>query len=120
MKIIRLLLPFLVLFFVIFCSQQEDFVRQQKRKIEVKDVKRIDLLDDPVFSDAYAKLTKGKISARGGDLGKSVLEEQFGFTIDTAHAAKMIEANGYVTYTMLIKRDSVSNAFFENLLITVD
>lgn len=65
-------------------------------------------------------LTKGKVSARGGDLGKSALEEQFGFTIDTAQAAKMIEANGYVTYTMLIKRDSVSNAFFENLLITVD
>ena len=101
-KIIGFALPFLVLFFVISCSQQEDFVRQQNRKIEVKDVKLIDLLDDPVFSDAYAKLTKGKISARGGDLGKSVLEEQFGFTIDTAHAAKMIEANGYDILLLLI------------------
>ena len=53
-KIIGFALPFLVLFFVISCSQQEDFVRQQNRKIEVKDVKLIDLLDDPVFSDAYA------------------------------------------------------------------
>jgi hypothetical protein len=70
------------------------------------------------FSDAFNKVFK-KDKLNPSENGKTVMEEQYGFTIDSA-LIKEISSDNYTSYTFLIHREIADDSFFENLVVTLD
>lgn len=70
------------------------------------------------FHNALSKATRIK-NGRSGVNGKTVMEDQYGFVIDSTKVNEITFQN-ITTYTFLIHRDTVNTSIFENLVITLD
>jgi hypothetical protein len=77
-----------------------------------------ELSNELKFSDAFNKVFK-KDKLNPSENGKTVMEEQYGFTIDSA-LIKEISSDNYTSYTFLIHREIADDSFFENLVVTLD
>ena len=82
--------------------------------MKISHVKFNELLKDNKFSKAY-----GKVQDKRSLVGKTVMEEQYNFTI-TNGLANVISNGNNVTYTLLINRINDEENSFENLIIKVD
>ena len=82
--------------------------------MKISHVKFNELLKDNKFSKAY-----GKVQDKRSLVGKTVMEEQYNFTIPNG-LANVISNGNNVTYTLLINRINDEENSFENLIIKVD
>ncbi len=95
--------------------QKEISQKENTFQLEVKSFQELD--NDPIFNKALQSLVpikKENISSQ-----RTVMEEQYGFTIDST-TIKEITIDNLISYTMLIHRDTIDTSFFENLVITTD
>lgn len=70
------------------------------------------------FRDAFNRILKSdKLNSTKNN--KTVMEEQYGFTIDST-VIKEMSSDNYTSYTFLIHREVEDDSFFENLVVTID
>ncbi len=79
--------------------------------MKISHVKFNELLKDNKFSKAY-----GKVQDKKSLVGKTVMEEQYNFTI-ADKPVKVLEWAEGITYTILINRTIKDSTFFENLVV---
>ena len=98
------------------CNLEEEYSRKKgyQEKMKISHVKFNELLKDNKFSKAY-----GKVQDKRSLVGKTVMEEQYNFTI-TNGLANVISNGNNVNYTLLINRINDEENSFENLIIKVD
>jgi hypothetical protein len=115
-----LLLSFVSLVFV-SCELQEEAIHQHVHNSNAKlyEMKFEELMTNKRFVTSFSKLPKSKKSSTTASLGRTVMENEYGFTI-ADKPAKVIEDNGETSYTFLITRDSTDANSFENLVIQTD
>ena len=103
------------------CSQEQDLIKNQNsKKITIRQKSLDQVLNIPLFNEAYQKLVKTKHKIAKSSQARTQLEELYGFTIDSSEV-KIIELeNGTLAYNMLIVRDYISPDYFENLIIQID
>lgn len=78
-----------------------------------------ELMTNKRFVNSFSKLPKSKKSLTTATLGRTVMENEYGFTIANK-PAKVIEDSGETSYTFLITRDATDANSFENLVIQTD
>ncbi|WP_397364744.1 hypothetical protein [Olleya sp. R77988] len=81
-----------------------------------------DYKEDLKFIKSYQKLVdKDKTKNQDNILqnGRAVMEDQYGFTIDSTNI-KEVSYDNKTSYTFLIERDTVDDTFFENLVLEID
>lgn len=72
------------------------------------------------FKEAFKKVFETKKQALNSQsLLKTVMEVNYGFTIDT-NAVSIISSDKFTSYTMLIHRSVDDETFYENLVIQID
>jgi hypothetical protein len=71
------------------------------------------------FVSSFNKLPKRKALINSSLQGRTVMEEQYGFTI-TNTPARVMQVGSITSYTFHIERDSVNSTFFENLVVQND
>ena len=71
------------------------------------------------FVNSFNKLPKRKAIINSSLQGKTVMEEQYGFTI-TNTPVRVMQVGNVTSYTFHIERDSIDNTFFENLVVQND
>ena len=115
-----LLLSFIGLVFV-SCELQEEAIHQHEHNSNLKlyEMKFEELMTNKKFVNSFSKLPKSKRSITNATLGRTVMENEYGFTIANK-PAKVIENNGETSYTFLITRDTTNTDSFENLVIQTD
>jgi PBP1b-binding outer membrane lipoprotein LpoB len=91
----------------------EDAISTTK-KTSVKEIKFSELLKNQKFKNLLEKVSENSAVSR------TAFENQNGFTISNTNI-KVIETDSITSYTMLIERDSNTNAtIFENLVLQED
>lgn len=115
-----LLLSFIGLVFV-SCELQEEAIHQHEHNSNLKlyEMKFEELMTNKKFVNSFSKLPKSKRSITNATFGRTVMEDEYGFTIANK-PAKVFENNGETSYTFLITRDSTNTDSFENLVIQTD
>lgn len=100
---------------------QEDAIHKHEHDLNLKlyEMKFEELMTNKQFVNSFSKLPKTKKSINNVTLGRTVMETEYGFTIENK-PAKVIEDNGTVSYTFLITRENQSLNSFENLVIQTD
>ena len=95
------------------CNLEEEYTSKKgyQEKMKISHVKFNELLKDNKFSKAY-----GKVQDKRSLAGKTVMEEQYNFTI-ADKPVKVLEWAEGITYTILINRTLKDNTFFENLVV---
>lgn len=106
---------FIAFISIVSCEEDESHPAHPNQKTLVKEIPLDQLLKQPIFSDAYKKMSKAKLDL----LAKTSMENEYGFTIPLV-PAKVIETDSLTSYTLFIERDSVDSAFFENLVIQIN
>jgi hypothetical protein len=115
-----LLLIFIGLVFV-SCELQEEAIHQHEYNSNLKlyEMKFEELMTNKKFVNSFSKLPISKKNLTTATVGRTVMENDYGFTIANK-PAKVIENNGEISYTFLITRDSTDADSFENLVIQTD
>lgn len=115
------LLLFLIAIIMVSCELQEEAIHQHEHNSKVKlyEMKFEELMTNKRFVNSFSKLPKSKKNLTTATLGRTVMENEYGFTIANK-PAKVIEDNGETSYTFLITRDSTDANSFENLVIQTD
>lgn len=115
------LLLFLIGIIMVSCELQEEAIHQHEHNSNVKlyEMKFEELMTNKRFVTSFSKLPKSKKSLTTATVGRTVMENEYGFTIANK-PAKVIEDNGETSYTFLITRDSTDANSFENLVIQTD
>jgi hypothetical protein len=113
----------LALSFVVFvfagCEQNEEHSHEANGTSVLVIEKSFDeLFAKTNFRTAVLKLPKTKKSLNTGTEGRTAMEEEYGFTI-ADKPVKVIQTDSVIYYTMLIRRDTVKEEYFENLVISV-
>lgn len=95
------------------CSLEEDYSNSNSYQNKVKIMHKSfnDLLKDQKFSKAY-----NKVQAQKNNAAKTVMEEQYQFTI-ADKPVKIVQSENGTTYTLLINRTIDDANTFENLVI---
>ncbi len=113
----------LILFGLVFvsCELQEEAIHQHEYNSNLKlyEMKFEELRTNKKFVNSFSKLPKSKKNLTTATVGRTVMENDYGFTIANK-PAKVIENNGEISYTFLITRDSTDADSFENLVIQTD
>ncbi|MBP6039993.1 MAG: AHH domain-containing protein [Flavobacterium sp.] len=115
------LLLFLTGIILTSCELQEEAIHQHEHNSNLKlyEMKFEELMTNKRFVNSFSKLPKSKKNLTTATLGRTVMENEYGFTIANK-PAKVIEDNGETSYTFLITRDSTDANSFENLVIQTD
>ena len=106
------------------CSLEEEYVEKQqyqqtsKYSIERKSLQ--ELLKNQKFSTAFSQLPKQDIKITGSIAGRTVMEQDYGFTISESIPAQVMSTEYLTSYTFHITRDIPAIDFFENLVIQTD
>jgi uncharacterized membrane protein YgcG len=106
------------------CSLEEEYVEKQqyqqtsKYSIERKSLQ--ELLKNQKFSTAFSQLPKQDIKITGSIAGRTVMEQDYGFTISENIPAQVMSTKYLTSYTFHITRDIPAIDFFENLVIQTD
>lgn len=93
----------------------EETIQQSHSKTKVETVSLKDIFKRNDFINAYKRIPKKKIS-KINSLGKTELEEVYGFTIKDA-PVKVVLYDGKTTYTLLIDKDGNTDNKLENLIL---
>ncbi len=106
---------------MVSCELQEEAIHQHEHNSNLKlyELKLEELMTNKKFVNSFSKLPKSKKSIANATFGRTVMEDEYGFTIANK-PAKVIENNGETSYTFLITRDSTNLHSFENLVIQTD
>lgn len=109
----------LAVFILFGCELEQDVINKEnyQEKISIRNSTFDMLLKEEPFITAMAKLNKGK--QKKDSSSKTVMEDQYGFTI-MPDIAKVIQDGTQTTYTFQIKREIDHPDFFENLVIRTD
>ena len=115
------LLLFLTGIILTSCELQEEAIHQHEHNsiLKLYEMKLEELMTNKRFVNSFSKLPKSKKSLTTATVGRTVMENEYGFTIANK-PAKVIEDNGETSYTFLITRDSTDANSFENLVIQTD
>ncbi|MEW5675795.1 hypothetical protein ABGT15_05740 [Flavobacterium enshiense] len=103
---------------IVGCELQEDVIDQHNHKQNLKMYEKTfdELMSDEKFVNSFNKLPKSKKKISTSAIGKTVMEEEYGFII-TDKPAIIIESEQGVSYTFNITRELISDDYFENLII---
>jgi hypothetical protein len=105
------------------CQVEQEHIEKSLYEKEIKVSQKTfeELIQEGKFNNAYTKIVpKEKKLARGSSLGRTAMEDQYGFTIANT-MVKVAETDSVTSYTMLISRDvSTSDNVLENLTLQVD
>lgn len=93
--------------------EEEDFSKWKLNKKSWQELQNNDS-----FNSAIRTVLKNE-SFNNQGLYKTVMEEQYGFTIDSTAIKEMV-LDSITSYTMLIKREEESSLFFENLVVQIN
>jgi len=101
------------------CSEDlyDDTNNKSNNKLKITEKKFDELLLDSKFKNAYNKILDKKA---GTENARTVMEDNYHFTISADIPAKVIEENGKTSYTFHITRDTIENGYFENLIVGLD
>jgi len=112
---------FATFFATIGCSEDEtpSAHAQEHEEHLVKEISFEELLKQPVFSQAYEKVTEKYKKNSNALQARTAMEDEYGFTI-ASDDAKVIETDSITSYTLRIERDISDPSYFENLVIQVD
>jgi hypothetical protein len=115
------LLLFLIGIIMVSCELQEEAIHQHEHNSNLKlyEMKFEELMTNKRFINSFSKLPKSKKNLTTATVGRTVMENEYGFTIANK-PAKVIEDNGETSYTFLITRDATDANSFENLVIQTD
>ena len=113
-------LGILFIFCLISCNAPENLIDEANynNTIKIDNVEVKELFKRKEFNDIVTKLYKPK---NGNEVSRTVMENEYGFTI-LDQPAKVIEQNNKITYTLAISRDNqlTPSTSFENLIISND
>ena len=106
------------------CSVENDLVKEQNQgKIKLKTKTLEELLQVPIFNEAYQKVVKKKTQIVNSAMARTALEDIYNLTIVSQLPIKIIEKDDRTTYTMKIIKDSVVENLdekkLENLVIDI-
>ena len=103
------------------CTLEEQTVKNGNYTKNIKIyLKSFDeLMGNSKFVNSFNKLPKRKAIINSSLQGKTVMEEQYGFTI-TNTPVRVMQVGNVTSYTFHIERDSIDNTFFENLVVQND
>ncbi|MEY2702979.1 MAG: hypothetical protein RLY43_1617 [Bacteroidota bacterium] len=100
------------------CS--EDLYLDEESKSHLSHVKFENLLRVPKFTKALKEVEKIRTSKiRANTTNKTVMEEQYGFTISTL-PVNVVSNDTLTSYTIFVTRDSMPTNVIENLVIQID
>jgi len=102
------------------CSLQEEELHQFNHDKQLITRKKVsNLFKEKRFISSYQKLPKRKFTVVN-TFGRTVMEEQYGFTIASEYANEVI-SDSITSYTLAIKRDAITPTNnIENLVIQVN
>lgn len=101
--------------FTASCEKDEIIVETfEGNNPKVKEVTFKELSSDVKFVNAFSKISKNH--QINNSLGRTVMENQYNFTIDD-YPAKVIELDSLTSYTFSINNQTRTNSVFENLVI---
>lgn len=81
-----------------------------------------ELIQETEFKTAFDKINKPKkgFSNKGNASSRTVMEQEYGFSIMSEIPANQITIDSTTSYTLLVKRDNQTPNIFENLIISID
>ena len=104
------------------CNKENDGILQTQDALKSNSVKHISIAE--LFQDKEFKQTIEKIPAKTKNSslkdGETVMEHDYGFTIERFKAANVKETSEVVSYTMLINRENSNPNTIENLVINTN
>ena len=118
-KIVSILVSLSLMISIFFgCTAEEQVIKEHSHSQDTKltKVPLSELMLQAKFSTAYKKIPKKKV-VKYDIAGRSVLEDQFGFTILDA-PVNVIEKDGQTYYNILIVSDNNTDNKIENLIIS--
>lgn len=102
------------------CSVEEKILENQEHShVKISEKTFEELIKNERFNNAFSKIPKSKNLINNSAQGKTIMEDQYGFTI-SEQPATVLEENNKITYTFLITRDNLVHDYFENLVIETD
>ncbi len=116
----NLLLLFCFGVIILSCSLEDEVIQEHNHanNVKVEKVNYNELFKQKLFSNTMKRIPKKKIAVTN-EFGKSVMEEQYGFTIiDTP--VKVVEIDGKISYTIQIVTDNNLDGKLENLILYPD
>jgi hypothetical protein len=119
----KVLLFLLLGIIIVSCQYEDDKIQENQAHdhthAKVTEMKYNDLFKTNNFNKAVKKIPKYKVRKTDA-FGRSVIEDTFGFTIYDA-PVKITETDNIISYSILIKSDTIVNGvYFENLVISLD
>lgn len=99
------------------CQLEEDVVKNHihNENFKIDQIKYSELIKTSLFSEAVKRIPKKK-TTKTDELGRTVIEDTYGFTIIDA-PVKVIESEGKITYTLQIVSDDNTGGQLENLVL---
>ena len=97
----------------------ENIVESSNNEPQFHRINISELSNDSEFVKVYSRIGKLKVRNKANILSKTVLENQYGFTIIDS-VVNLVEYDGKQSYSFLIKKDSLSSEKFQNLLIEIE
>ena len=103
------------------CTMEEEAIRNHNYSKEIKIYQKSfdELIKDSKFATSFNKLPKKKSTLQTSTQARTVMEEQYGFTI-TNTPARVMQVGKITSYTFHIERENSDPTFFENLVIQND
>lgn len=113
-KILNKLLILSIFLLLFSCTEEKNYLENNNRELKFtqKPFKEMILLKD--FNNAFQKVKSEK---QKSFVARSAIEDQYDFTIVEEKGVNILEGIDKTYYNILIKRDTTSSLFFENLLI---
>jgi hypothetical protein len=115
------ILLFLFGIIIVSCQLEEDVIQEHNHSVNVSFNKMMykELIKAKRFKEAMRQIPKKKVAIKN-TFGKTVMEEQYGFTIYDV-PINIMETDSLFSYNLLIKTDSLlHDSFFENLVINTN
>ena len=107
--------------FLLSCEKDlyENIVDSAHNEPQFHRVNISELSNDSEFVKVYSRVGKLKVRNKGNILSKSILENQYGFTIIDS-VVNLVEYSDKKSFSFLIKKDSLAHNKFQNLLVEIE
>ena len=97
----------------------ENIVKSAHNETQFHRINISELTNDYEFVKVYSRIGKLKVRNEGNVLSKTVLENQYGFTIIDS-TVNLVDYGGKKSYSFLIKKDSLAFNKFQNLHVIIE
>lgn len=103
------------------CTMEEEVIRNHNYSKDIKIYQKSfdELIKDSKFATSFNKLPKRKTNLKSGEQARTVMEEQYGFTI-TNSPVRVVQVGNLTSYTFHIERNTPNSTYFENLVVQND